>query len=284
MIYIVTPVFNRKEFTKNYLKALDNQTNKNFKTIIVDDGSTDGTSDMIIQEYPDVLLLREKGDLWWAEATNIGIRYALREGADYIMTLNDDTVPQKNYIEELYKGMELEPNALHGAFAVDALSGKAVFGGENLNWKMRRYENVLEMTPESECFGLKEVNIFPGRGLVIPANVFKDIGFYDSKNFPQTVADLDFTIRASQYGYKIFCNYDAKIAIYTEESAGVALVTNRNWKNYYQHLFSMRGGGNLKWFTIFTFKNAPKKYLFQYWVDGVARRTLGYLFKWIKGE
>jgi len=95
---------------------------------------------------------------------------------------------------------------------------------------------------------------------------------------------MDFTCRAYNNGYKIFCNYDAKIGIYTEESANVALVKNRSWKNYYNHLFGMRGGGNLKWFTIFTFKNAPKKYLFQHWTIGILRRVFGYPINWILGK
>ena len=281
MIYIITPVFNRKKFTKNYLKALSKQTCKDFKVIIVDDGSTDGTSDMIELEFPEVILLKEKGDLWWAEATNIGVRYAIEHGADYVMTLNDDTVPLENYIEQMYLGIKQEANALLGAFAIDADSKKHVFGGEILNWKTGKYEDLLQQIPGNDRNGLKEVNIFPGRGLVIPTKVFKDIGFYDSKNFPQTVADLDFTCRAYHYGYKIYCNYDAKIGIYKEESGGVALVKNRSWKNYYNHLFSMRGGGNLKWFIIFTLKNAPKQNMFSYLFRGVVVRVFGYPIKWL---
>jgi len=231
-----------------------------------------------------VILLKEEGDLWWAEATNIGVRYALSENADYIMTLNDDTLPTDDYIENMYLGIKEEPTALIGAFAIDALSGDAVFGGEFLNWKTRKYEDILSQTEEKDRFGLKEVNNFPGRGLIIPVKVFSDIGFYDSKNFPQTVADLDFTCRAYTNGYKIFCNYDAKIGIYTEESGGIALVKNRSLKNYYNHLFSMRGGGNLKWFIIFTFKNAPKQYMFSYLVRGVAVRVFGYPIKWLRGK
>lgn len=284
MIYIVTPVFNRKEFTKNYLKALEKQTNKEFKVIIVDDGSTDRTSEMIELEFPDVFLLKEKGDLWWAEATNVGVRYALEEGANYIMTLNNDTLPLDDYIEKMYDGIKQEPNALLGAFAIDADTKEAVFGGEFLNWKTGKYEDQLSKISEKDRNGLKEVNVFPGRGLVIPSKVFSDIGFYDSENFPQTVADLDFTCRAFNAGYKIYCNYNAKIGMYVEESGGVALVKNRSWKNYYNHLFSMRGGGNLKWFIIFTIKNAPKQYMFSYLVRGIAVRVFGYPVKWLMGK
>jgi len=284
MIYIVTPVFNRKEFTKNYLLALQKQTDQNFKVIIVDDGSTDGTSTMIEEEFPEVILLKENGDLWWAEATNIGVRYAIKNNADYIMTLNDDTIPQKDYMENMIKWSRKKPLVLLGAFAIDALTNKPVFGGEVLNWKTGNYENILDKLTFNEQVGLHEVNVFPGRGLLIPVKVFQDIGFYDSKNFPQTVADLDFTCRAYSVGYKIYCNYDAKIGIYTEESGGVALVKNKSFKNYYNHLFGMRGGGNLKWFTVFTFKNAPKQLMVSYLLKGLAVRIFGYPIKWLVGK
>jgi len=282
MIYIVTAVFNRKEFTKNYLKALEKQTNKNFRVIIIDDASTDGSSEMIEKEFPNVVLLKEKGNLWWAEATNIGIKYAIKLGAKYIMTLNNDTIPCENYIEKMYYWMKKKPNALLGAFAIDALTHKVIFGGEILDWKRGKYKNILEQIPENRRYGLKEVNIFPGRGLLIPINVFEKIGFYDSKNFPQTVADLDFTCRAFNYGYKIYCNYDAKIKIFPEESGSVKLVKNRSLENYYNHLFGIRGGGNLKWFIIFTWKNAPLLYLPTYLIIGLSKRIFAYPIRWLK--
>ncbi len=282
MLYIITPVYNRKNFTKDYLEALKNQTNKDFKIIIIDDGSTDGTPQMIEKEYPEVILLKEKGDLWWAEATNIGVQHAINQEATYLMTLNDDTLPEPDYMEKMLYWSQKEPNALLGAFAINAENNKAIYGGEILNWKTGKFENILDNISEAKQHGLHKVNTFPGRGLLIPMDTFKTIGLYDSKNFPQTVADLDFTARADKAGYKIFCNYDAKIKMYPEESGGVKLRKDKSLKNYYQHLFGMRGAGNLKWFTIFAFKNAPKKYLLQYWVMGVSRRLGGYLLDWIK--
>ncbi|MBL1418936.1 MAG: glycosyltransferase family 2 protein [Alphaproteobacteria bacterium] len=282
MIYIITPVFNRIKFTRAYLQALKQQTVSNFKVVIVDDGSTDGTAKMVETEFPDVILLKQQGDLWWAEATNIGVRYALKHGATGIMTLNDDTLPAADYIEQMLLSNSHNPTALLGAFAVDVADGKPLFGGENLNWKTGKFDAVLNENFANDYHGLHEVNVFPGRGLLIPVEVFDRIGFYDSKNFPQTVADLDFTVRAHQNGFKIFCNFDAKIKIYPDESGGIEFKKNRSLKNFYNHLFGMRGGGNLKWFTIFCFKNAPKKYLLQYWLNGMVRRIGGYLIMWIK--
>ncbi len=276
MIYIVTPVFNRKSFTKNYLEALAQQTVKNFHVIIVDDGSTDGTSEMIEKEFSNVILLKEEGNLWWAEATNVGVRYAMSQGADYVMTLNDDTLPEPDYIEKMIYWSEKEPDALLGALAVDVKTNKIIEGGENRDWKTGKSTYVIDNLSKDERYGLHEVSVFPGRGLLIPIKVFEKIGLYDSKNFPQTIADNDFAHRAVNNGFKIYCNYDAKIKMYPEESATVALRKKKSIKNYMDHLFGMKGGGNLKWFITCSLKNCPKKYLLPFITKGVASRITGY--------
>ena len=281
MIYIVTPVFNRKEFTRNYLLALEEQTNKVFKVIIVDDGSTDGTSEMIRAEFPEVILLREEDDLWWAEATNVGVRYALECDAKYIMTLNDDTIPYNDFIEKMYYWIEKKPNVLLGALAIENKTKKIVYGGEIHHWNNGKSTFLLDELSEEEQKGIHEVNIFPGRGLLIPSEVFKDIGFYDSKNFPQTMADNDFTFRAINNGYEIYINYDAKINIFSNESAVSKIWKNRSFKNYFYHLFNKRGGGNLMFFTKIAIKNCPKRYLFQYLFIGLSKRIFNYLIYWI---
>ena len=279
MIFIITPVFNRKNFTINYLDALEKQTVKDFKTIIVDDGSTDGTAEAIEERYPNVIVLKEKGDLWWAEATNIGIRYALKNDAEYILTLNDDTLPAKDFIEKMQSWSKVEPTALLGAFAIDAESNQHIYAGQFFDFKNRTITNLLDKLSFDQRRGIHEVNNFVGRGLLIPVNIFKKIGLYDSKNFPQTVADIDFACRAHRNGYKIFCNFDAVIKIFPQESEGYRLKKSRSIRNFFQFLFGKRSGGNLIWFIKFAYKNCPKKYLFLYILIGSAKRVIGY---WIK--
>lgn len=280
MIYIVTPVYNRKTFTLNYLKALSEQRVKDFKIIIVDDGSTDGTAEMITEKFPDVILLREKGNLWWAEATNVGVRYAIEHGATYIMTLNDDTIPEPDYMEKMIYWSQQKPDALLGALALNHDTGEIEYGGEILHWNNGKSTFLVDVLDKIEQIGLHEVNLFPGRGLLIPIQVFHKIGLYDSKNFPQTVADNDFAFRAVNNGFKIYINYDAKLKIFSNESAVSRLWKNRSFKNYYYHLFNLRGGGNLKYFTKVALKNCPKRYLVQYLFLGLGKRVFGYFIHW----
>lgn len=77
MISIVIPVFNRKEYTRECLLSLKDQTDQRFKVIIVDDGSTDGTEDMLREEFPEVEVLKGSGSLFWTAGVNMGIRHAL---------------------------------------------------------------------------------------------------------------------------------------------------------------------------------------------------------------
>ena len=73
MIYIVIPVFNRREETLRCLDSLVTQTYTNFIVIVVDDGSTDGVGDAVQAGYPDTIVLKGDGNLWWAGATNLGV-------------------------------------------------------------------------------------------------------------------------------------------------------------------------------------------------------------------
>jgi len=278
-IFIVTPVYNRRHFTKNFLLALAKQSYKNFKTIIVDDGSVDGTADMISQEFPNTILLKEDGNLWWAEATNIGIRYALAHGATHIMTLNDDTIPEPNYMAKMKQWSDKKPNALIGALDIDINNGEIVYGGESRSWLTGKSTYLKKTLPPEQQNGIHEVTLFPGRGLLIPRLVFEAIGLFDSKHFPQTVADFDFTHRAYNAGFKIYVNYDARIKVYPEESATIQLRSKKSFSNYIRHLTNIKGGGNLKYFTICTLKNCPKRYLPIFLTKGILSRLVSY---WVK--
>src|ERR1044071_9943972 len=91
-IYIIIPVHNRLEATRRCLESLRNQMFTRFQILLVDDGSTDGTSEFVKENYPDVMLLTGDGNLWWTGAINLGIRYALLRGSanDAVLVINND--------------------------------------------------------------------------------------------------------------------------------------------------------------------------------------------------
>lgn len=74
-----------------------------FNVIVVDNNSTDGTVAFIQKKFPEIILLQQKSNLGFGAANNVGIFYALKEGAEYVFLLNQDAYLKPNTIEELIK-------------------------------------------------------------------------------------------------------------------------------------------------------------------------------------
>lgn len=280
MIYIIIPVFNRWNYTFGCLSSFNIQTDQKFRLVVVDHGSTDGTSELIKQQFPDVVLLKGDESMWWSAATNLGIRYAIKAGADFVLTLNNDTIATNNYISSLYDAIALAPeNSLIGSAAINEETGELTYLGEKIEWFTSSiFYNLksLKAIPKQQ---LIEVSHFPGRGLLIPKRVIEDIGLFDEKCFPHYMADYDFTMRALKSGYRTYCFSDARIVTFPEASGANQLRRRKSVKAYYYHLFGMKGNANLPLYFKYAFRHCPSYALPFHLVIGTARRVIGY---WIK--
>ena len=281
-IYIVIPVHNRKHYTLNCLASLQRQSVSGFHIVVVDDGSTDGTSDTVAEAYPEVTVIRGDGNLWWSGAMNAGVKRALHIGADYIISLNNDLEVAENYIEKMIYWGCRKPKALLGSYSFDIETRKPAFGGCRIVWKTGKVISLVKTLPNEQRNGLHEVTHFCGRGLWIPAEVFKTIGFFDDKHLRLYAADDDFTLRARENGYEVYCNFDARLYSHTEAAAHLENQQRYSLRGYFKHLFDIKGAGNVKNVTIIAFRHCPKKYLPYYWLRMMAGQIAGYLRDWIK--
>jgi GT2 family glycosyltransferase len=280
-LFIVIPVHNRREYTRQCLEHLKGQTRRDFRVIVVDDGSTDGTAAMVRRDYPDTLLVSGDGALWWSGATNRAVEFALGLGATHILCLNDDTSPAPHLIERLLETTERLPETLIGAYALDASTGRPCFGGERIHWLTAGSRSLLGHHGSA---GERTVDVShaPGRGLLIPASTFLRIGYFDARHFPQYAADYDFTHRARRAGYRIVCDRWAVLGVYPEASGDEACRAEKSWANYRRHLFDVKGGGNLRVFFWYAARNCPRLLLPACLVAGVLRRVCGYPLEWAR--
>jgi GT2 family glycosyltransferase len=276
MLYIVIPVFNRWHYTRECLESLRAQTSQDFRAVVVDDGSTDETASALARDYPEVDVVTGDGNLFWTAGVNMGIRHALALGADRVMTLNNDVIAAPDFVAQMLAAAAQHPTAVLGALEFDADSGATIYGGERLDFRTNTTHNLLNEIPASQRTGLHPVTYLPGRGLLIPRVVTDKIGLFDEKRLPHYLADFDYTSVARRAGFPVYCNYDAKLSTYPEESGQTLTRKQRSLKGYYQHLFSIRGGGNMLNFTHFALKNCPKPYLPYFLLNGYARRLVGY--------
>jgi GT2 family glycosyltransferase len=220
-ITILIPIYNRIAITKLGLASLydavkyytENSKNQySICTIVIDDGSTDGSSLWIEKNYPDIIILKGNGNLWWTGAINLGARYAIDNfSTDYVILWNDDTFCEISYFVELENLLSRLDN--------DIIIGSTILNSENNQlWSKLLFFNQLTGTSSYKKkmfpFGLKSLNWLTGMGTIIPSFIIKEIGYWNNEKFPQYFGDIDFTLRASKKNYKIIGS--EKLIIYNK--------------------------------------------------------------------
>jgi len=107
-VSVVVPTYNRKNLLRQCLSAVTAQDCPNYEVIVVDDGSNDGTEEMVRQEFPQVRYVRQEPNRGPAAARNRGIEVATGE---IVAFTDDDCVPPANWLSQLKDGFRCYPEA-----------------------------------------------------------------------------------------------------------------------------------------------------------------------------
>lgn len=289
MISIVIPVHNRKEYTQRCLACLAAQTYRDFQVIVVDDGSTDGTGEMIHEEFPEVVVLRGDGNLWWAEATNWGIRYAQEHQnnrqENFVLTLNDDTRVDPDYLQSMLDAHRQYKPCLIGSVSVDSDNpDKLEYAGTVFELYTaygrhlaadynNSYSELIKRTTYVETQSL------PGRGTLIPMAVFDKIGLFDSKKYAHYMADIEFSIRAHKAGYRLIVNAKSLVYEYVR-ATGIQVEKGVSLKQFLQAFTSVKSPTNLTVRYNFAIDHSKTKHL--YFAFDIGRICTGFLLRKIR--
>src|SRR6185503_3918850 len=137
-VHVLLPVHNRCEITKKCITQLLAQTYRPINLVVIDDGSTDGTADMVRALLPSATILRGDGTLWWGGSLQRGMDF-LRSGAaglaDIVLIMNDDAVLEPNFVENGVAALEREQRNILLAQLHDAVSGRYLESGVHVDWK-----------------------------------------------------------------------------------------------------------------------------------------------------
>ncbi|MGI6680211.1 MAG: glycosyltransferase [Bdellovibrionota bacterium] len=208
---IVIPVYNKVEYTKECIETLVrnvspiyfNNKNADYELIVVDNASTDGTEDFLRSIGGSFKYIRNKENLGFSKACNIGAKAAIGK---YVVLLNNDTHVPPLWLENLIDFMEATPDAgacgsklVHGDGGTQEAGGIMFRDGTALNFG--EYEDPNSYKINQVC----EVDYCSGASLCVRKDLWDKMGGLDEETFsPAYYEDSDLCFQVRKQGYKVY--------------------------------------------------------------------------------
>jgi GT2 family glycosyltransferase len=225
-------------------------------TIVVDNGSTDGSAAAIAAEFPEVTLLALPENRRFAGGNNPGLRLALERGADAIMLLNNDTRADPGLIERLLVALDEVPSAgAAGPLIYFGVPSQRIWyaGGRLepwLGWASHRGVRTLD---QGQYRSLERTGYVTGCCLLARRSAWEKVGLLDERYYIYA-EDSDWCLRAREAGLELLFVPTARLWHQVSASSGPA----SPWKIYHRlranlRLFGThaRGLARLTWLPAF---------------------------------
>lgn len=200
MLYVVTAVHNRYQITKQFVERLCQQTYKDISLVLVDDGSTDGTADMVKALIPNAVVLQGDGNLWWGGALHLAYKWIKKNAScsDYVWIANDDTAFSDDYCASALTILKSRDDILLTGYGISKQTGKQVDGAVNFIFpECAGYRN--ENTKAYE-------NCASTRSLFLKVSHCIKVGGFHPVLLPHYGSDYEWTIRACRKNkIKVYC-------------------------------------------------------------------------------
>jgi GT2 family glycosyltransferase len=227
LISIVIPNYNGLEHLKTCYESLKKQTYKDFRLVLVDNGSKDNSVQYSHDTFPDAALILLDHNSGFAEAVNYGIKYTLdRIGAEYILLLNNDIELSPDFLEKGLQAFEKTPDAsmvavkMMNYFQRDMIDDCGDFIKKNGGSPYARghgEKDTGQYDKEEYIFGAC------GGAAFYKSPVFKKVGLFDESFFAY-YEDIDFNFRFQLFGFK--CFYEPAAICYHKRGGTSSVATH----------------------------------------------------------
>lgn len=265
-VTVIIPNYNGIKYIKDCMDSLRNQSMSDFDIIVVDNASTDGSIELVENEYSDVIVKRLDQNYGFCHAVNVGIAMTKTQ---YLILLNNDTRVDYNFVEELYKTIDAHEDTFAVASKMLQMNSdnKIDAAGDlycALGWafSLGKDQSATKYDKEAIVFSAC------GGASIYRKSVFEQIGYFDELHFSY-LEDVDVCYRARIMGYQN--RYTPKAIVY---HAGSGTTGSR------YNSFKVRMAARNSWYVIY--KNMPLLQIiinFPFFLIGFSIKALFFILK-----
>lgn len=215
-IFAVVLNFNGIGVVEKCLHSLFASEGVRLQVVVVDNASKDASMQRVNTLFPKAHGIFNTSNRGFSGGVNVGIRYALEHGADFVFLLNNDAFVDRDTLSVLLRYAEQRPMAVFSPLIFSSDKKDAVWfcGGTIHWWNMRAQHTTCEKISSETLPFLSEY--LTGCALFIPKRAFYDVGLFDEEYFLY-YEDADWSVRAKHAGYDLWV-IPAAHAIHLERS------------------------------------------------------------------
>ncbi len=243
-IYIILPVYNRREITRRFVKCLVSQTYQNYHLILIDDGSKDGTAEMVRAKIGQVTVISGSGNWWWAGALQQGYDWLSDQTLDplgLVLIINDDTEFSDDFLAQAAALMKGWQHSLLLAPSYSRETGRLMGAGVSVNWRKLQF---------SQARTAEEINCLSTRGLFLTVSDFLALGGFYPQLLPHYLSDYEFTIRAHRRGMTLRVDHSIKLMV-DEKMTGFHEFDGLSLRDFRRTYFARNSDANPFLWTMF---------------------------------
>ena len=270
--YILLPVHNRREITQKFIECLNSQTYQNYKLILIDDGSTDGTAQMVQNQISNQIsnleIITGKGNWWWAGGLQQGINWLKANSLDpddVILMINDDVFLKPDFLAIAIKLLQKMPNTLLQAQGYSLQTDDCLDIGLNVDFNAFTF-NKAKLSSEINCLST--------RGLFMRWQDLQKTGGFHPKLLPHYLSDYEFTMRSHRKGLTLTTHPELKLWL-NEETTGFHPNGKFHFTSILKRYFSRRSSSNKIDWTMFVLLTCPKDKILinlgRVWINGLVK-------------
>jgi len=205
-VTIIVLNWNGLNDTLDCLESLGQLDYQNYEAVVVDNGSVDGSVLVIRERFPGVTIIENGENLGYAGGNNVGLRYAMAQGADYALLLNNDTVVDPAFLRILVDAVEAEPAVGIAGPTICYHERPDVIwsAGGSIDWQRGSTRMVgLDERDEGQ-FGAepRTVDFVTGCAILVRRTVMEQVGLLDERFFAY-YEETEWCVRVARAGYKI---------------------------------------------------------------------------------